>query len=248
MKVVFHPAYYQVYTSDPAAEGGRLESIVEALGRRYEFVEPAPASSDDIAGVHSEQVLARVRSMGLFDVAALAAGGAVTAAELGLDEPAFALIRPPGHHASPDNFWGFCYFNNMAVALRKLKREGRIDTAFVLDFDLHYGDGTVNCLGSQKFVDIFNPSSLSRDAYLTSVKQALERFEGEMIAISAGFDNHEEDWGGLLRTEDYREMGKMTRDVSNKLGAGLFAILEGGYNHDVLGENVCALLEGMEEG
>jgi len=246
MKVVFHPDYYQVHTSDPAAQAGRLESIVRALGRRYEFVEPAPASIDDIAAVHSEQLIARVRCAGLFEVAALAAGGAVAAAELGLIEPAFGLIRPPGHHASPDNFWGFCYFNNMAVALQKLKREGKINKAFVLDFDLHYGDGTVNCLGNKGFVNIFNPSSLSRDDYLASVKHVLERSEGEVIAVSAGFDNHEEDWGGLLRTGDYREMGKMTRDVSEKLGAGLFAILEGGYNHDVLGENVRAFLEGME--
>jgi acetoin utilization deacetylase AcuC-like enzyme len=89
-------------------------------------------------------ILNYVRQEGLYDIAALAAGGAIQAARLGLETPAFGAIRPPGHHASSDSCWGFCYFNNMAVALLTLKDEGLIETATILDFDLHYGDGNVN--------------------------------------------------------------------------------------------------------
>ncbi len=55
-----------------------------------------------------------------------------------------------------------------------------------------------------------------------------------------------EDWGGLLTTGDYREMGQMVREAARKNGGGCFGLLEGGYNHRVLGGNVLAFLEGME--
>ena len=67
-----------------------------------------------------------------------------------------------------------------------------------------------------------------------------------MIAVSAGFDNHEDDWGGLLKTEDYISMGKLVRDVARRNAGGCFGILEGGYNHAVLGKNVLAFIEGLE--
>jgi acetoin utilization deacetylase AcuC-like enzyme len=65
------------------------------------------------------------------------------------------------------------------------------------------------------------------------------------IGISAGFDNHRQDWGGLLTTGDYFEMGRMVREAARRCNGGCFAILEGGYNADVLGENVLALIEGL---
>jgi len=117
MRVFFHPDFYQVYTSDPAAEAGRMEAVVAAIEPVVTFHGPRPASREEIAAAHSEGHIERVRSQGLYDIAALAAGGAVAAAEAGMHAPAFALIRPPGHHASRDNAWGFCYFNHMAIAL-----------------------------------------------------------------------------------------------------------------------------------
>ena len=70
----------------------------------------------------------------------------------------------------------------------------------------------------------------------------------DIIGVSAGFDNHAEDWGGLLSTSDYTEIGRIVREASKSNGGGCFAILEGGYNHSVLGQNVMAFIEGMTEG
>jgi acetoin utilization deacetylase AcuC-like enzyme len=67
----------------------------------------------------------------------------------------------------------------------------------------------------------------------------------DLIGISAGFDNHIDDWGGLLEIEDCFSIGTMVRQTARASGGGCFAILEGGYDHDVLGHNVAALIEGL---
>ncbi|MBN1549032.1 MAG: histone deacetylase family protein [Syntrophaceae bacterium] len=245
MKIIFHDAFYRVYAS-PAAASGRMESIIRAIGKHHDFIPAFPADEDDIAAVHTDRHIERVNLQGMYNMAALAAGGAIQAATISLKEPAFALIRPPGHHASEDSAWGFCYFNNMAIALTHLLRKGMIRTASILDFDLHYGDGMVNILGGLDHIAIYNPGASDRNYYLRNVEDFLREQQSDVIGISAGFDNHAEDWGGLLLTEDYREMGRMVRDAAQKSRAGYFAVLEGGYNHRVLGQNVVALIEGME--
>ena len=245
MKIIFHPDFYQVYTSDPAAAPERMESIVNVISGNYEFTEPTAATEEDIAAVHTLSHIEYVKGCGLYDISALAAGGAIQAASEGLKEPGFALIRPPGHHASTDTSWGFCYFNNMAVALEKLKRKKVIERAFVLDIDLHFGDGTVNIFRSTDYVSVFNGSLNDRKGYLEAIAKELQKQELDIVGISAGFDNHKDDWGGLLETEDYTTIGKMVRERCDKNRCGYFAILEGGYNHQVLGHNVLALLQGM---
>jgi acetoin utilization deacetylase AcuC-like enzyme len=245
MKVFFHEDFYQVYTNDPAAEPGRMEAVMDAIESKVEIVSAAPASEEDILAVHSLDHVESVRARGLYPIAALAAGGAVQAAVLGLKEPCFGLIRPPGHHASSSSCWGFCYFNNMAVALEHLKRSGKIRTAYVLDIDLHYGDGTVNILGSKDWVRVHNVASHDRGEYIREVTREMDGCKVDLIGISAGFDNHEMDWGGTLRTDDYEEIGRLVRSAAQRSKGGCFALLEGGYNHTVLGQNVMALIEGL---
>lgn len=245
MKVVFHEDFRTVYTSDPAAAEGRMEAVVAAIRDQARFIEAKPATEADITAVHTPAHVARVREKGLYDISALAAGAAIQAAEIGLTEPCFALIRPPGHHASADSSWGFCYFNNMAVALTAMKRRKKIQSAFVLDFDLHYGDGNVNILGPEPWVTLHNPESRERHEYVRNVAQVLSGVTADIIGISAGFDHHRQDWGGLLETDDYYRMGFLVRETANRAGGGCFALLEGGYNHPILGESVAALLAGM---
>lgn len=245
MKVVFHDDFYQVYTDDPAAVPGRMESIVSGIAEVAEWVAPAPAPEAAIAAVHTAEHIRRIRGFGLYDIAALAAGAAIQAAEIGMTEPCFAAIRPPGHHASAGSCWGFCFFNNMAIALEALKRSGRIGSAYILDFDLHFGDGTENILGKRSYVTIHNPGAHDRQDYLDEVEQELRRYPADVIGVSAGFDNHRQDWGGLLTTDDYALMGRMVRSAARRNGGGCFALLEGGYNHDVLGLNARALMQGL---
>ena len=247
MKVIFHENFYKVYTSDPAAAAGRMEAIVEAIESQVELVGAQPATQKDIEAAHTKSHIDSVRRSGLYDIAALAAGGAVQAAGIGLAEPAFGLIRPPGHHASADSAWGFCFFNNMAVALQALKNMGQIKTAYVLDIDLHYGDGTVNILGSKNYVRVHNVAATDRQSFLAEIEKELDGCQVDLIGISAGFDNHRDDWGGLLLTEDYFKIGQLVKAAARLSGGGCFGILEGGYNHQVLGQNVMALIEGLSD-
>ena len=248
MKVVFHEDFYQVYTADPAAAGGRIEAIVNVIDPFVEFIGAVPATEKDIQAAHDNAHIGDVRRQGLYPISALAAGGAIQAATLGLDAPSFGLVRPPGHHASAESAWGFCFFNNMAIALMALKKQKKIDSAYVLDIDLHYGDGTVNILEGQSWVTIHNMEAATRRAFIDEIAQEMEHCQVDIIGISAGFDNHQDDWGGLLLTGDYQEIGKMVTDAAVRCGGGCFGILEGGYNHEVLGHNVKALLEGLSGG
>ncbi len=243
MKIVFHPKFYEVYTSDPAAAAGRMEAIVEEL-QGYEFVEPKPASEEDVLLVHTREHYEYVKSEPkVYELALLAAGGAIEAAKISFSEPAFAAIRPPGHHASPNSSWGFCYFNNVAIAIRRLIKDGLIKKAVIVDFDLHFGDGTANTFAGDPNVKYFHMSG--RD--INGIADFLAGGEYDIIAVSAGFDRHKEDWGGLLETDDYREIGKIVKEFAEEKCEGRrFAVLEGGYNHAVLGKNVRAFVKGLE--
>jgi len=250
LKVVYHERYRAVYSSDPAAQQGRIESIYNELYGQFEFVKPEPASEEDLLLVHSKGHVEYVRAHQIaYEIAVLAVGGAIKASEMALKgEPTFGLIRPPGHHASPNSSWGFCYFNNIAIAIEKLRREGKISKVVIVDFDLHYGDGSANIFQGVSEVTYFHPEAWNRQAFLDEISRffASRKDKVDIVAVSAGFDRHEQDWGGMLKTEDYRTIGKMIKEFAESNCNGRrFAVLEGGYNHSVLGKNVKALLEGM---
>jgi len=247
MKIVFHPRYTEVYQSDPAAAPGRMEAVVAELGG-FDTVRPEPADIDDVRLCHSDYEINYVLREGpTFEMALLAAGGAVMAAELAVSgEPAFGLIRPPGHHAGPDSCWGFCFFNNIAVAVSKLTKSGKIKTALILDFDLHYGDGTADIFRGNSDITYFHPEDGHRRDFVDHISDFLSRNRADILAVSAGFDRHIEDWGRLLTTDDYRTIGSAVKKYSLEHCSGRrFAVLEGGYNHSVLGRNVRAFVEGM---
>jgi len=251
MNIIFHQAFYDVYDSDPAAAPGRMEPIIEELEKHphYKFIAPEPADEKDILRAHSSEHVESIRrSPVIYDMGILAAGGAIKAAELAFEgKPSFGCIRPPGHHASADSCWGFCFFNNMAVSLLKLRKGGKIKSAFVLDFDLHQGDGNINILGSRDGFKILNPTGMNEKEYLLEIASVLEGAgDYDIIAASAGFDEYVKDWGGKLSTRAYQEIGTMMKVFSEKHCRGRrYALLEGGYYYEDLGINIHAFCEGF---
>jgi acetoin utilization deacetylase AcuC-like enzyme len=248
MKIVYHPRYSEIYASDPAASPGRIEAILKELEGRYDFIQPQAASEDDLRRVHTQGHIESIkRDKHVYDIACLAAGGAIKAAQIAMEgEASFGLIRPPGHHASSDHCWGFCYFNNIAVALANLQKEKLIERALILDFDLHFGDGSHNIF-EDSGIKYFHPEAKKREEFISQIAGKFNKEKDySILAVSAGFDRHIEDWGGLLTTDDYRTIGQMVKEAAKSNCKGrIFAVLEGGYNHSVLGKNVRAFVEGM---
>jgi acetoin utilization deacetylase AcuC-like enzyme len=254
MKIVYTDKLASRYPANPVESPDRVALPAKLLREcGYEFIEPQPASSEDIAGVHGREHMELVRKMGLYEPAALAAGGAIRAAELALQgEPAFALLRPPGHHAAANRAWGMCCFNSMAVALKKIRP--RAKRALIIDIDLHFGDGTVSIFRGDPDVKIVNPWSVDESfeylnmdgsRYLRQVEEAFLGFDPDIVGVSAGFDTYIEDWGGLLKIEDFRKIARAIRKGAERCDGRRFALLEGGYHPDL---KLCikSFVEGFE--
>lgn len=210
------------------------------------FIEPEPCTPADLLLCHSERIVKRVESdSGLFSIARLAAGGAIMSARYALQSvPSFALIRPPGHHAGFDFNGGFCFFNNVAIAVRKLLAGSLIGNALIVDIDLHHGNGTFDIFKDDPRVAFRNISASTRAEFIDLCKEAVKdgaRFD--LVACSAGFDTYIKDWGALLLEDDYRRIGHLFASSNRRF----FSVLEGGYYINDLGLNVRAYLKGIEE-
>jgi acetoin utilization deacetylase AcuC-like enzyme len=249
LTVVYHPLYEEDYTTASVEMPKRVAVIRDELKGDFAFVTPQAATEEDILAVHTRSLLEEVKQDPLlYKVASLAAGGAMHAAQLACEGiPSFGLIRPPGHHASPGSHWGFCFFNNMAIAMERLIREGKLQRVLILDIDLHFGDGTRNFFQGRSDVVVANIQEEERSAFLEKVAEALESASSyDLIAISAGFDRYRLDWGETLEMADYRRIGEMVAKKAVSCCYGRrFAILEGGYYLPHLGKNARSLIEGL---
>ncbi len=253
MKIVFHEDFYSPdYPPDAASASGRMESIMDALKTEssYAIVQPRKASYKDIALAHTQEYIAAIEKKSrIYNVALLAAGGAVSASEIAFKgEPSFACIRPPGHHASRSSGWGYCIFCNMGIALLKLKNAGLINSAFVLDFDTHTGDGTVDVLSEWKEVKILNPMADNNKDYIKNIENYISNSpDVDIIGVCAGFDGYEKDVGRKLKTFDFYVIGRLMKNLAKRMGhRRRFAVLEGGYYQRDLGKNVLSFCHGFE--
>ncbi|VVB71676.1 Histone deacetylase domain protein [uncultured archaeon] len=194
MKIIYSRHFEERYLTNPVESPDRVSLSARVL-QGYEFMEASPASLLDISRVHGREHIERVKDMGLFHAASYAAGGAIVAAQQALQgEPAFALIRPPGHHASANRAWGMCFLNNMAIAVQNIRPKAR--HVLIIDIDLHYGDGTASIFRADHEVRIANPGSIDANfdyltldvhGYLSQIEAALEGDNYDIVGVSAGF-------------------------------------------------------------
>jgi len=137
-----------------------------------DFVEPPPASDDDIALVHHREYLRKLQTGKLSYVEVLrmeipyspelvravwlCAGGSILAGRLALEDGAGVNVGGGFHHAYPDHGEGFCVLNDFAVAIRSLQKAGTIERAMTVDCDVHQGNGTAAIFGGDHTVFTFS--------------------------------------------------------------------------------------------
>jgi len=253
MKILFDDQFYQSdYADNCASTPGRMEAIMSVLvtGYGFEIVRPQPASEEELLLAHPKGYVDKIKTNGaLYDMARLAAGTAIAAAEIAVSgEPAFGCLRPPGHHASRESAWGYCVFCNMGIALLHLKRQQKIESAFVLDFDAHTGDGTKDVLSDWKECIILNPYADNSQAYIREIEDCVRGIPAvDIVCVCAGFDSYLQDVGRKLATFDFYRIGLLMKQFAKKAARNRrFAILEGGYYLPDLGKNVLAFCQGFQ--
>ncbi len=248
MNIYTHADFYKSYCDDYVSQYVYMDLIIDRIKNQYNIIQCIKADDNIINQIHEEDCVLGVREKGIYDIAILGAGGAIQAAKDSIvNKRSFACIRPGGHHASSDKYWGQCYFNNIAISLQYLFNYNLINTAFILDFDYHFGDGTFNIFKDNEDVEVFNPSGLDRIEYLRQIKEKLDSVNVDIIAVSAGFDNHIQDiCAGILKTEDYFEIGTLIKNAALKNSSFYYGVLEGGYNNDILSECVSLFLNGFK--
>ena len=168
MKVgfVYDPIYLKHDTGQHVENAKRLEAIMShlektGLKQQLALIKPRTASVEELLSVHYEQHISHIQdvaqsgggwldldtvmSLDSYEAAIYAAGGTIRATEAvmsGEVGSAFALVRPPGHHATPGRAMGFCLFNNVAIAAKYALSKYNLERVAIIDFDVHHGNGT----------------------------------------------------------------------------------------------------------
>lgn len=179
---------------------------------------------------------------------------------------AFCAVRPPGHHAEYDRAMGFCIFNNVAVGARHAINHYGLERVAIVDFDVHHGNGTEHIFRQEPKVlyassyqhpyypfsdpgashdnmihiplDAGTASSEFRQAISEQLIPELDRFQPQLLMISAGFDAHKEDPLAQLRLsdQDYTWITEQLMAVAKRhCEEKIVSVLEGGYDLDALG-------------
>lgn len=189
----------------------------------------------------------------------------------GRAENAFCNIRPPGHHAGRSSAAGFCIFNNVAVAAAHALEHHGLQRVAIADFDVHHGNGTEDIFhddsrvmlcstfrhpyypysgahsGNEHIINVPLPAGTAGEGFRAAVTEqwlpSLERFQPEMLLVSAGFDAHrEDDMGGFgLREADYVWVTEKLKEIAVRHAARrIVSVLEGGYALHALGRSAAA--------
>jgi acetoin utilization deacetylase AcuC-like enzyme len=163
---VYDPIYLEHETGDHPENSRRLISVMSHLERtemldKLILLQPRPASQSELESTHTANYISEIKasskngggwldpdtivSSRSYDAALYAAGGFINAIDSVCSrkvDKAFALVRPPGHHAIEDQAMGFCIFNNIAIGANYALNKLGMDRILIVDFDVHHGNGT----------------------------------------------------------------------------------------------------------
>jgi len=178
-KLVYSDAYFLPIGTHvfPAEKYKRIHDRLIATGvaEPADFLEPQPATDQDILLVHKPEYVQKLRtgtlsareememeipySRELVDAFWLAAGGSILAARQCLTDGVCISIGGGFHHAFPDHGEGFCMIHDVAVAIRRLQRDDKIRTAMTVDCDVHQGNGTAAIFAGTRTASALLPSA-----------------------------------------------------------------------------------------
>lgn len=255
IKVFYTPkmvAIFENYSPSPAKPIKVVESW-EKLGFPIEIVDPIPATKAELCLAHEnyyvDGVLNCTMENGFGNMLKVVAdslpytvGSMVSAAKEAVNNGKVAVAPCSGfHHAGIDWPQGFCTFNGLAVAACVLKKEGLANKVGILDFDMHYGNGTTDII-KKRHLDWITHISAGAKYY---VKDQADEFLGlipkmmnlmsdcNIILYQAGADPHIDDpLGGWLTTEQLAERDQIVFTMAKRLGIPIAWNLAGGYQVD----------------
>jgi len=303
--ILFTSTQHAAHSHAHPEHAGRIDAILTAIAQdptcKPTYADVTDVPTDTLTLVHPSSHITWVQSRSAYakthpqlggdtyilpgtaraaHAAASAACNAVDATLAG-DTP-FALIRPPGHHATANTAMGFCLYNNIAIAARHAQHAHGIRRVAIVDIDVHHGNGTDDIFAADPNVLYISshgwplyPGSGARDsfgtgagygatlniplpaqsgdsafmhAYQKLVIPALERFQPELILVSAGFDAHWDDPIGNCRlsVNGYLDILALLQKAATQLCDGRWAaILEGGYSLRALAACAHGLVRSM---
>jgi acetoin utilization deacetylase AcuC-like enzyme len=249
----------------------RDQLVGDGTARPEDFGEPEPASDDDVALVHHRDYIHKLKTGTLSDAELLrleipysaeliravwlSAGGSILAGRLALEDTVAVNLGGGFHHACPDHGEGFCVLHDVAIAIRRLQKDGAIRTAMTVDCDVHQGNGTAEIFAGDKTVFTFSihqehnypypkpPSSFDIDLedgtgdeeYLAALEQGLDRsfaaLKPDLLFYLAGADPYREDQlGGLsLSLEGLERRDRLVFEKVHERKVPVAVTFAGGY-------------------
>jgi acetoin utilization deacetylase AcuC-like enzyme len=249
--------------------------LADGVARPEDFVQPEPATDEDVALVHHREYIRKLKegklsyveilrleipySPELMRAVWLAAGGSILAARLALENGIATNLGGGFHHAFPDHGEGFCVLHDVAIAIRRLQKDGRISRAMTVDTDVHHGNGTADIFAADETVFTLSihqennypypkpPSSLDinmadgaeDEEYLAALEHgldtALEGFAPDLLFYLAGADPYREDQLGGLKVslEGLESRDRMVFGKARAKKIPVAVTLAGGYARHV---------------
>jgi len=178
--LIYDPVYLEHDTGTHVENSQRLIATIAHLEETHltdklNLITPRAATLDELTAVHAPEYISKIKnqsergggwldpdtvtSPGSYNAALFAAGGAITAVDAVMNRDVgscFALVRPPGHHATCWQAMGFCLFNNIAIAAKYALANFDIKRILIVDFDVHHGNGTQDTFYADRNVLYFS--------------------------------------------------------------------------------------------